>query len=165
MSQLDSDLRSERPGLLFYHCTVGTHSCSCSLNTQGPSCLISWSLWFSCAAKFQCVCDVDEELGHAGPTANVKYMPWRGLISTCWRCWEKHGKQTTLECCTLLAYLGQPCPAVDLNMHDYPSLPCSTAPVSRHRHFQKQNTHASNLNMLPQSPVIDNKYIPIKRTL
>lgn len=63
-------------------------------------------------------------------------MPGRALIRICWRCLieeeeeeegETHGKQTTLECCTLFAYLGQPCPAVDLNMHDYPSNPCSTA--------------------------------------
>ncbi len=66
--------------------------------------------------------------------------------------------------CTLLAYLGRPCPAVDLNMHDSPRIPCSAASVPSvrwptHKTMEKQ---ASHLNTLPAYPVIDDKYLAMK---
>lgn len=54
------------------------------------------------------------------------------------------------ECCTVLAYLGHSCPAVDLNMHDIRtcfSSPRSTT-LSGHRRVQWTNMHELLWNML-----------------
>lgn len=91
-------------------------------------------------------------------------MPGRALTRMSWRCLKEvegkktHGKQSTLECCTLCAYLGQPCPAVDLNMHDYPSYPRSTTLCPDTSPFSKKDDTCISFEYVT-GPVIHNKYM------
>jgi len=63
-----------------------------------------------------------------------------------------------LECCTLFAYLGQPCPAVDLNMHDNPSYPCSTTLCPGTSPFSEKEYACISFEYVT-APVIHDKYM------